>query len=661
MSIDCEDQELLEGFLAETTELLEKLDDDLVSLEKNPEEAELMNSIFRSIHTVKGASSFLGFEYLVKVTHKTEDVLNRLRKAELQLNSEIMDVVLEAVDLVKTLVSDIKGGDIVERDLDTTIAKLIPFLSEGATEAKVLTPAAGAAKEQTAAQAAPLPEEAAAAQVAQALQAQESVVVQGAAATAPSASPAAPSSAQPAVTQPATTGQPRQAAQPPQPAAAQASAPKEQPAPQPAPQPAKQPVKQPVKEPAKPAAKGEELADNSTVRVDVKRLDDLMNQVGELVLERNRMIQLYVDHQAGLEASTFADDFGKLCKRLNFVTSELQMQVLKMRMLPVEKVFKKFPRIVRNLARDLGKEVDLQIIGEETELDRSVVDEIGDPLIHLIRNALDHGLETPDERLKAGKDRTGTVVLSAAHEGNQIVISIKDDGRGIDPERVARKALDKGLITEDQLAAMGPRETLELIFLPGFSTKEQATDLSGRGVGMDVVRTNIRKLNGIIEIKNDLGHGSEFTLKLPLTLAIIQSLLVEVQREVYSIPLSSVIETMRVSRDEFHIIGGQEVLKLRDSVLPLLRLQQSFGCATYGEDQDTCYVVIVGVAEKRIGLVVSRLLGQQEVAIKSLGKFLSNLPGIGGSTIMGDGRVALIVDPIGLIGGGDAAGVRKTA
>jgi two-component system, chemotaxis family, sensor kinase CheA len=654
MSIDCEDQELLEGFLAETTELLEKLDDDLVSLEKNPEEAELMNSIFRSIHTVKGASSFLGFEYLVKVTHKTEDVLNRLRKAELQLNSEIMDVVLEAVDLVKTLVSDIKGGDIVERDLDTTIAKLIPFLSEGATEAKVLTPAAGAAKEQTAApQPAPLPEEAAAAQVAQALQAQETVVAQGNPGAALSPPSAAAAAQQAGATQPPTTALPQPAAQPPQPATAQASAPKEQSAPQPA--------RQPAKEPAKPAAKGEELADNSTVRVDVKRLDDLMNQVGELVLERNRMIQLYVDHQAGLEASTFADDFGKLCKRLNFVTSELQMQVLKMRMLPVEKVFKKFPRIVRNLARDLGKEVDLQIIGEETELDRSVVDEIGDPLIHLIRNALDHGLETPDERLKAGKDRTGTVVLSAAHEGNQIVISIKDDGRGIDPERVARKALDKGLITEEQLAVMGQRETLELIFLPGFSTKEQATDLSGRGVGMDVVRTNIRKLNGIIEIKNDLGHGSEFTLKLPLTLAIIQSLLVEVQREVYSIPLSSVIETMRVSRDEFHIIGGQEVLKLRDSVLPLLRLQQSFGCATYGEEQDTCYVVIVGVAEKRIGLVVSRLLGQQEVAIKSLGKFLSNLPGIGGSTIMGDGRVALIVDPIGLIGGGDAAGVRKTA
>ena len=604
MSIDCEDQELLEGFLAETTELLEKLDDDLISLEKSPEDDELMNRIFRSIHTVKGASSFLGFDLLVKVTHKTEDVLNRLRKAELTLNSQIMDVILEAVDLVKTLVSDIKGGDIVERELESTIAKLMPFLSENATEATVLAPVFALRTEESSSPQPPLPEQAEAA-----------------------------SAALSAALEAAPAPQLKDAAKTPQ-----------------------------VKEVAKPAAaKGEDLADNATVRVDVKRLDDLMNQVGELVLERNRMIQLHSDYQSGLDPTGFGDDFGKLSKRLNFVTSELQMQVLKMRMLPVEKVFKKFPRIVRNLARDLGKEVDLQIIGEETELDRSVVDEIGDPLIHLIRNALDHGLETPEERLAAGKSRTGTVVLAAAHEGNQIVISIKDDGRGIDQERVSRKAIEKGLITEEQLALMGSREILDLLFLPGFSTKDQATDLSGRGVGMDVVRTNIRKLNGIIDIKNEIGKGSEFILKLPLTLAIIQSLLVEVEREVYSIPLASVIETMRVNKSEFHMIGGQEVLKLRDSVLPLLRLQRTFSCVESTADRTTCYVVIVGVAEKRIGLVVTRLLGQQEVAIKSLGKFLANLPGIGGSTIMGDGRVALIVDPMGLIGGGEAAGVRKSA
>ncbi|GFE60288.1 chemotaxis protein CheA [Geobacter sp. AOG2] len=609
---DSEDQELLEGFLTETTELLEKLDDDLVALEKTTDDPELLNRIFRSIHTVKGASSFLGFDLLVKVTHKTEDVLNRLRKGELAVNPEIMDVILEATDLVKILVSDIKAGEIQEREIDGTIAKLLPLLSENAAAApppQAAQEPASAAPSQAAAEpdAAPSPD---------------------AEATASSEAPA-PSS-------------PKQEVAPvaPQKPAGDAVA-----------------KKAPVPKPAE--GKGEDLSDNTTVRVDVKRLDDLMNQVGELVLERNRMIQLNQDLQQGdAERLDFNEEFGKLTKRMNFVTSELQMQVLKMRMIPVDKVFKKFPRIVRSLARDLGKEVDLQIFGEETELDRSVVDEIGDPLIHLIRNAMDHGLETPDERVAAGKPRVGTLILAAVHEGNQIIISIKDDGRGIDTDRVGRKALEKGLVTEDQLAAMSQRELFDLIFLPGFSTKEKASDLSGRGVGMDVVKTNIKKLNGLIEIKSEKGLGSEFILRLPLTLAIIQSLLVEVEGEVYSIPLSSVLETLRVEQRLFHMVGGQEVLKLRESVLPLMRLQRKFNVQQRYENDDFCYVVVVGAADKRMGLVVTRLVGQQEVAIKSLGNYLANIPGIAGSTILGDGRVTLIVDPVGLIDDGEGASGR---
>ncbi len=602
MPIDCEDQELLEGFLAETTELLEKLDDDLIALEKSSDDPELMNRIFRSIHTVKGASSFLGFDLLVRVTHKTEDVLNRLRKGELQLTSEIMDVVLEATDLVKTLVADIKGGEIIDREINETINKLIPLLTEQpaapAQPAAMEPPAATTAEEQSVA------------------------------AETPTSQPEPPPAAEPA---PA-------AAMPPAPA-------------RPAPEAAKKPA------PPKGGEKGgDDLSDNTTVRVDVKRLDDLMNQVGELVLERNRMIQLNQDLQGGTsDHILFSEEFGKLAKRMSFVTSELQMQVLKMRMIPVEKVFKKFPRIVRSLARDLGKEVDLQIFGEETELDRSVVDEIGDPLIHLIRNAMDHGLETPDERMAAGKPRTGTLVLAAVHEGNSIIISIKDDGRGIDTERVGRKAIEKGLITEDQLAAMSQREMFDLIFLPGFSTKDKASDLSGRGVGMDVVKTNIKKLNGLIEIKSEKGMGSEFILRLPLTLAIIQSLLVEVEGEIYSIPLASVLETLRVDQREFHVIGGQEVLKLRDMVLPLVRLEQVFNVRRCREQDNFCYIVVIGSADKRVGLVVTRLVGQQEVAIKSLGKYLANVTGIAGSTILGDGRVALIVDPVGMVDGGEGA------
>ncbi|MDD2308621.1 MAG: chemotaxis protein CheA [Desulfuromonadaceae bacterium] len=597
--IDCEDQELLDGFLAETTELLEKLDDDLITLEKESDDTELMNRIFRSIHTIKGASSFLGFDLLVKVAHKTEDVLNRLRKGELVVTPEIMDVILEATDLVKILVSDIKAGDIQERETEGTINKLLPFLTDAAAAATKppLQPAAAV----------------------------ESVATP----------PSVPPSSEPAVVAEAV--------------ADSASVPPPDAAPLPVPKPAADAPKKTAAPPKPVQGKGggDDLSDNTTVRVDVKRLDDLMNQVGELVLERNRMIQINQDlQQNDVNHVDFNEDFGKLTKRMSFVTSELQMQVLKMRMLPVEKVFKKFPRIVRSMSRDLGKEVDLQIVGEETELDRSVVDEIGDPLIHLIRNAMDHGLETPDERLAAGKTRGGTLVLAAVHEGNQIIISIKDDGRGIDTERVGRKAIEKGLITEEQFTAMGQREIFDLLFLPGFSTKEKATDLSGRGVGMDVVKTNIKKLNGLIEIKSTKDIGSEFILRLPLTLAIIQSLLVEVEREIYSIPLSSVLETLRVDQRQFHVIGGQEVLKLRDIVLPLIRLQKVFNVQPRGETEDFCYVVVVGAAEKRMGLVVSRLVGQQEVAIKSLGNYLANIPGIAGSTILGDGRVALIIDPV---------------
>ncbi len=603
--IDCEDQELLEGFLAETAELLEKLDDDLIALEKSSDDADLLNRIFRSIHTVKGASSFLGFDLLVRVTHKTEDVLNRLRKGELFVTPEIMDVILEATDLVKVLVSDIKAGDIQEREIDGTIAKLLPLLTESVVAPQPAQPVEAVAESQT-----------------------------------PGEEVVEPASAKAEET---------------------ASTPVNEPVPATIPQKSAGdvvPKKSPT--PPKPAeGKGDDLSDNTTVRVDVKRLDDLMNQVGELVLERNRMIQINQNLQQGYANNLdFNDEFGKLTKRMNFVTSELQMQVLKMRMLPVEKVFKKFPRIVRSMARDLGKEVDLQIFGEETELDRSVVDEIGDPLIHLIRNAMDHGLETPEVRMAAGKPRGGTLILAAVHEGNQIIISIKDDGNGIDTDRVGRKALEKGLVTEEQLAGMSQRELFDLIFLPGFSTKDKANDLSGRGVGMDVVKTNIKKLNGLIEIKSEKGLGSEFILRLPLTLAIIQSLLVEVEGEIYSIPLSSVLETLRVDQRQFHIIGGQEVLKLRDMVLPLVRLETVFRVQRNSEPDDFCYVVVVGSADKRMGLVVTRLVGQQEVAIKSLGNYLANIPGIAGSTILGDGRVALIIDPIGLVEDGDSGSVR---
>lgn len=560
MSQLSDDKELLEEFLAEATDLLDTVDDDLISLEKDPCDLETLNRVFRAIHTVKGNASFLEYELLVAITHKTEDVLNKLRKVELTLTPEIMDVLMKAIGLVKTLLHDIKREDIQDRPIDATINCLNDILAN-----KNSAPP-------------------------------ESDISSELRKDAPSTSP----------------------------------------------------EKSPETTPS-PATPQEEYTDKSTVRVDVKKIDDLINHVGELVLERNRMIQLLSEYQNGMDNILFSEEFAKLAKRTNFVTSELQAQALKMRLIPVGNVFKKFPRIVRNLSRDLGKQVELQIFGEETELDRSVVDEISDPLTHLIRNALDHGLESPEERIACGKNPIGNVILSARHEGNRIIISIKDDGRGIDSEKVVVKALEKGLITEQQLAEIGQQEIFDLLFLPGFSTRESASDLSGRGVGMDVVRTNIKKLHGIIEIKSEKEKGSEFVLKLPLTLAIIKSLLVDVSGETYSIPLSAIVETLRVRKEDFHTIGGRKILPLRHSTLPLLNLSQIFGITSAIKDREYCYIVVVGAAEKRLGLLVTRLLGQQEVAIKSLGAYLADIPGIAGSTIMGDGKVALIVDPAKLI------------
>ena len=601
MSQICEDQELLEGFLTETTELLEKVDDDLLLLEKSPEDMEILNRIFRSVHTVKGAASFLEFELLVKVTHKGEDVLNRLRRGELAVNNAIMDVILEAVDLVKLLVDDIRKGAIVERPIEGTIAKLEEVLAGKEPESEA--PEAEPVQTEPECSASPSEEQSEEAPC------EEKNVPPP---EPPQAAPAAPQS----IERDATGQQ---------------------------------------------ASSGKDNADKSTLRVDVKRVDDLMNQVGELVLERNRMSHLNSDCLGLTNNDSFADEFGKLVKRISFITSELQMQVLKMRLVPVGNVFRKFPRIVRNLARDLKKQVDLQIYGEDTELDRSVVDEIGDPLIHLVRNALDHAIENGEERAAAGKPKVGCVTLSARHEGNNIIISIKDDGRGLDPDKISAKALERGIVSAEQLAVMSHKEIFDLIFLPGFSTKEKVSDLSGRGVGMDVVKTNVRKLNGIIEVKSELGKGSEFLLRLPLTLAIIQSLMVEIEGETYSIPLSAVIETLRVKNDEFCSVGGREVLRLRNTALPLMRLQERFGIVGDDSDREFFYVVVVGVAEKRLGLVVTRLLGQQEVAIKSLGNYLADVPGIAGSTILGDGKVALIVDPAKLIDSGEEEMYRQAS
>ncbi len=392
-----------------------------------------------------------------------------------------------------------------------------------------------------------------------------------------------------------------------------------------------------------------------TVRVDVGVLDNLLNLVGELVIDRTRLEQVCRNLRVLEGTGELTQDLDRLTANIGRTTDLLQESIMKARMLPIEVLFRKFPRLVRDLGRDLGKEVEFMMLGQDTELDRSVLEEIGDPLIHLLRNSIDHGLEPPREREAAGKPRKGRVVLSARHEENQMVITVEDDGRGIDTEKVKKLAVEKGILPPDVAERSTRDELLATVFYPGFSTAGQVSEVSGRGVGLDVVKKNIEKLNGSVQVETWLGKGTRFTIRLPLTLAIIRALLVRCEGEVYAIPLSSVVETVCPDKDQVETVAGRPVLVLRDEVLPLVSLAQLFGLgqASYTEpgaqeDQEH-YVVLVRVSGRTFGLVVDALVGEQEVVIKGLGEFLNDIPGFSGATILGDGGVALILDVPGLL------------
>lgn len=544
---DNEMAEILDSFIVETGEILERLGQDLMLLEQGNAGAELLNTIFRAVHTIKGTSSFLGLEQMTELAHVFEDVLNKLRRGEITMNSGKMDVMLEAYDIIKKLLRQIEEKNIHRIDLTDIVASL-----------RVIGQVGGAPVEESA----PVP-----------------------VAEAPAISVPAPAavSAQPKVT-------------------------------------------------------------DTTIRVDVGRLDGLMNLVGELVLGRNRLTQIAHQMVQEHEGIPLAKDLTETSSQIDFITTELQMAVMKTRMVPIAKVFNKLPRMLRDLMKETGREIELRIFGEETELDKTIIEELNDPLVHLMRNASDHGIEPREERRRAGKPEKGTVTVRAEHEGNHIVISVADDGKGMDPEKLKAKAIERGMITEAQAREMSRTDAFNLIFAPGFSTAAKVTNVSGRGVGMDVVRTNITKLKGIIEVESEPEKGSKIILKLPLTLAIIQALLVEVAHEVFSVPLEAVLEVVRIQAKDIGTISGREVVRLRNTVLPLARLNRVMGTASNGQRGEWMYIVVVGLAQQRLGLVVDSLLGQKEVVIKSLGSYLGTLPGIAGSTILGDGRVIMIID-----------------
>ena len=388
-----------------------------------------------------------------------------------------------------------------------------------------------------------------------------------------------------------------------------------------------------------------------TVRVDVDKLDKLMNLVGELVIDRGRLGQVANELGLRIGADELVEHLGEITSHLAQVANELQDEIMKARMLPVDQVFNRFPRMVRDIAQKLEKEVEFNISGGETELDRTVIEAIGDPLVHIIRNAVDHGIETPEERQKMGKSRKGTIKLSARHQENYVLITVEDDGKGLDPVKLKNKAIEKGLITEEEARLMSEQQATGIIFYPGFSTTQNVNDISGRGVGMDIVRTHIQSINGTVEIDSQLGFGATFYIKLPLTLAIIQALLVKVFDQMYSFPLANVTEILKVSSKDLKFINEQEVIVMRGEILPLYPLAELFSFVAKGSyrEEAELFVVIVGVGDKRIGIIVDDLLGEQEIVIKTLGKYIGEVDGISGATILGDGGVALIIDVRGLM------------
>ncbi|AHN42202.1 chemotaxis histidine kinase/response regulator CheAY2 [Helicobacter pylori] len=644
-------QEIMEDFLIEAFEMNEQLDQDLVELEHNPEDLDLLNRIFRVAHTIKGSSSFLNLNILTHLTHNMEDVLNRARKGEIKITPDIMDVVLRSIDLMKTLLVTIRdtGSDTnngKENEIEEAVKQLQAITSqnlEGAKEGTKEAPKEEMKKE------------------AEKENTEENQENKAKAPTAESLASDNPLADEPDLdytnmsaeeveaeierllnkrqeADKERRAQKKQEAKPKQEVAPKTETPKTE-----------TPKAPKTETKAKAKADTEEnkapsIGVEQTVRVDVRRLDHLMNLIGELVLGKNRLIRIYGDVEERYDGEKFLEELNQVVSSISAVTTDLQLAVMKTRMQPVGKVFNKFPRMVRDLSRELGKSIELIIEGEETELDKSIVEEIGDPLIHIIRNSCDHGIEPLEERRRLNKPETGKVQLSAYNEGNHIVIKISDDGKGLDPVMLKEKAVEKGVISERDAEGMSDREAFNLIFKPGFSTAKVVSNVSGRGVGMDVVKTNIEKLNGIIEIDSEVGVGTTQKLKIPLTLAIIQALLVGVQEEYYAIPLSSVLETVRISQDEIYTVDGKSVLRLRDEVLSLVRLSDIFKVDAILESNSDVYVVIIGLADQKIGVIVDYLIGQEEVVIKSLGYYLKNTRGIAGATVRGDGKITLIVD-----------------
>ena len=596
-------EDLLQDFLQEATELLSDVDNKLVDLEKTPDDRALLNDIFRGFHTIKGGAGFLNATELVTLCHLTENLFDRLRNGELQLTPEIMDIIMAATGSVRSMFGEL-GQTVQPAPADQAVlAGLRAVLDGGAPPAGVAAATvAGASGEPdwAALHAAVSGGAAANAAVSGGVQAP---AVQPATAPVVTSAAAVPAAANPPYGRRVTD----------RPGASNA------------------PVGRRTEERA--------VARENTIRVDTARLDQVLNLSGEIGLTKNRLTSLRVDILAGRTDSDTLHALDQAVSQLDLLVSDLQNAVMKTRMQPIGRLFQKYPRIARDLARQLGKDVELVLAGEETEVDKTMIEDLADPLIHLIRNAVDHGVESPDERAAAGKPQKSVVRLEARQEGDHIVLIIADDGKGMSAERIRAIAVEKRLISEEEANTLDERQSLNLIFLPGFSTKSQISDVSGRGVGMDVVKTNIQKLNGSIEIRSEPGRGTVFLISLPLTLAILPVLLVRLGEQPFALPLSLVREILPIEKEKVQEVGGKATLVVRGEILPVIRMSRLLG---WPDVQFPEYGVLMQTAERSFILGVDSFAGRDDAVIKSLDEFRPR--GVAGVTNLSNGQIVLILD-----------------
>ncbi|CAM4483679.1 chemotaxis protein CheA [Paenibacillus phoenicis] len=649
--------EMMGVFLSEAEELLQLLEIEFLNLEQQGESPQIIQNIFRIAHTLKGSSAAMGFEEMKQLTHEMENILDKIRNQLLPVTQQVVDVLFQCLDYLNGLKREIEQEGATKTNIDAIVQQL-RLLGNGTEETFESKSGMLESKKQslkkwickvrlsehcemklprahlvlhhlkkwgdvisTEPELDSVIEESNLHEVSYIVETNgdseylEHSLSQLMDVEAAEVAPFSDENLALADAFMPRTDADKEAGQ-------------------------QNPIPGPNSK--------EEKKIGQTIRVDVEHLDSIMNLVGELVIDQTRIAQvgnLLRDRYASDET---IDDLELISNHVGRLIGELQESVMKTRMLPVERLFNRFPRMVRDLSRTLHKEVNLLLEGKETELDRTVIEEISDPLIHLIRNAVDHGIEEAEVRKKLGKSLKGMIKIRASHQENQVVLTVEDDGAGINAEKVKESAIRKQLITAQEAETMSQQELIQLIFLPGFSTAASVSDISGRGVGMDIVRNHIEKLNGLIDVETRLGEGTKFTIKLPLTLAILRGLLIKLQETTFALPMNSVIEIVRISHKEIHSVKGQAVVKIREKIVPLIALHDLFGMPGGRRKTKHVFIVVVGLAEKRLGLVVDELIGSQEIVVKSIGSYVGQVEGVSGATVLGDGSVALILDVTGI-------------